>query len=69
MALKSKTSIRDQSWLILRKINSTRERVNQKIKKGCPMDIPISCSLIIAKNQLKIKPVVILEIRIANFIK
>ena len=69
MAPKSRTSIKDHSWLALRKINSARERINQKIKRGCPMDSPISCSPIIAKNQPKIKPVVTLEIRVANFIK
>ena len=68
MALKINTSVKDQDRLNFKKDNDKKERINQKTKRGFPINAPMISLPIIAKIQPKINPVMTLAIKVTNFI-
>ena len=68
ITLKINISVKDQDCVNRIKDNNKKERMNQKTKNGYPINTPIISLPIMAKIQPKINPVIILEIRVINFI-
>ena len=66
--LKIIISVKDQDRVNFIKDNNKKERINQKTKRGYPINVPMISLAMIAKTQPKINPVMILERRVINFI-